>query len=150
MASAAGCGNDSPPPFNVASVVPVVPDALLPGASHLVDDVECDLPDLSRLGPVACTAVVAGVEIPVLVHPPGLDGRIRIESPAEVVVASNVASRVTDRLRAETGVEVRTTCFPDARVARSGQVFEELGLGLQATNLLKCVGFFCILLLTVG
>ena len=124
VASVAGCGGDGPSTFNAASVVPLVPDALLPSASHLVDDVECYLPEPSRLGPLACTAVVAGLEIPVLVHSPGLDGRIRIESPAKVVLATNGANHVNDRLRSETGVEARTACVPEARVARKGQAFD--------------------------
>ena len=118
----AGCGSADPPPFDARSVVPLVADALLPGATHLVTDVACD--DSDRLGPMACTAVVSGVEVPVLVHPPGLDGRIRIESPAEVVTGADVAYRVDQRLTTDTGVEARVTCTPDARVLRAGQAFD--------------------------
>lgn len=117
-----GCGSDDPPPFDASSVVPLVADALLPGATHLVGDVACD--DSGRLGPMSCTAVVSGVEVPVLVHPPGLDGRIRIESPVEVVTGADVADRVAERLAADTGVDVRATCTPDARVVRTGQAFD--------------------------
>jgi len=121
----AGCGSDDPPPFDFAAVVPLVADALLPGATHLVDGATCDdVGHGERLGPVACTVTLAGAEIPVLVHPPGLDGRIRIESPAEVVTAVDVADQVAERLTADTGVEARTTCTPEARVLRTGQTFD--------------------------
>jgi len=122
VALTAACGSDDEPPFDASSVVPLVADALLPGAAHLVGEVACE--DSDRLGPMACTVVVSGVEVPVLVHPPGPDGRIRIESPAEVVTGADVAARVAERLTADTGVEARATCGPDARVLRSGQAFD--------------------------
>ena len=119
----AGCGSDRSPPLDSATVIPLVAHALLPGATHLIDGVVCE--DRSdRLGPLACTAVVSGVEVPVLVHPPGLDGRIRVESPAEVLSAADVADRVAKRLAADTGVEARATCTPDVRVVRAGQAFD--------------------------
>ncbi len=123
VALATACGSDGPPPFDVTTVRPLVADALLPGAAHLVTGVDCT-PEPGRLGPVACTAVVAGAEVPVLVHPPGPDGRIRVESPAEVVAAADVAARVAERLTADTGVDAEVSCVPDARVSRPGQAFD--------------------------
>ena len=120
----AGCGADGPTPLDIGAVERQVPGVLLPGHPDLVADVDCGDPVPTGLGPMPCTAVVSGVEVPVIVHGPALDGRIRVESPADVVAAVDLSGRVAARLQADIGVEARVACTPAVRVAFAGQTFD--------------------------
>lgn len=129
------CGTDEPSTFDVKSVEPLVAEALMPSAPQLVDSAKCSAPIIDRLGPIACIASVADVEIPVLVHPPGVDGRIRVESSAMVVWADDVANQVEERLTADTGIDTQVSCSPAARVSRSGQEFTCRAIDPQGRNM---------------
>ena len=120
---AAGCGSDGAPDFDLETIAAMVPALLVPGHPEVVDGVDCGDPDPYRLGPVACTAVLSGVEIPVLVHRPAIDGRIRVESPVEVVGAADVAAEAAVRLESDLGLVNVVVCMPAVRVAREGQAF---------------------------
>lgn len=121
--SVAGCGGPEPATFDVEAVEPLVPMALLPAHPGLIAGVDCGSPDPDRLGPVACVATVAGVEVSVLVHRPAIDGRIRVESPALLVDAADVATQAAGRLEADLGFPVAVACLPAVRVAVPGQEF---------------------------
>ncbi len=120
---AAGCGSDGAPDFDLEAIEAMVPAVLVPGHPEVVEGVDCGDPDPDRLGPVACTAILSGVEIPVLVHRPAIDGRIRVESPVEVVDAVDVAAEAAVRLESDLGVVIVVACTPAVRVAREGQAF---------------------------
>ena len=120
---AAGCGGDGAPDFDLEAIEAMVPAVLVPGHSEVVEGVDCGDPDPDRLGPVACTAILSGVEIPVLVHRPAIDGRIRVESPVEVVGAADVAAEAAVRLESDLGLVNVVVCMPAVRVAREGQAF---------------------------
>ena len=122
-AAAVACGSDGSASLDVGAVEREVPGVLLPGHPGLVVDVDCGTPDPAGLGPLPCTAVVAGVEIPVIVHRPAVDGRVRVESPADLVAAVDLAGRAAERLSAEIGVDARVSCTPAARVAFAGEAF---------------------------
>ena len=120
---AAGCGSDGAPDFDLEAIEAMVPAVLVPGHPEVVEGVDCGAPDPDRLGPVACTAILSGVEVPVLVHRPAIDGRIRVESPVEVVGAVDVAAEAAVRLESDLGVVIVVACTPAVRVAREGQAF---------------------------
>ena len=120
---AAGCGSDGAPDFDLEAIEAMVPAVLVPGHPEVVEGVDCGDPDPDRLGPVACTAILSGVEIPVLVHRPAIDGRIRVESPVEVVGAADVAAEAAVRLESDLGLVNVVVCMPAVRVAREGQAF---------------------------
>ena len=121
--SMSGCGRPEPATLDIEVVEPLVPAALLPAPPALVVDVACGSPDPDRLGPVRCVATVSGVEVSVLVHRPAIDGRIRVESPALLVDAADVATRAAGRLEADLGFPVAVACRPAVRVAVPGQEF---------------------------
>ena len=120
---AAGCGGDGAPDFDLEAIEAMVPAVLVPGHPEVVEGVDCGDPDPDRLGPVACTAILSGVEVPVLVHSPAIDGRIRVESPVEVVGAVDVAAEAAVRLESDLGLVNVVVCMPAVRVAREGQAF---------------------------
>ena len=120
---AAGCGGDGAPDFDLEAIEAMVPAVLVPGHPEVVEGVDCGDPDPDRLGPVACTAILSGVEVPVLVHRPAIDGRIRVESPVEVVGAVDVAAEAAVRLESDLGLVNVVVCMPAVRVAREGQAF---------------------------
>lgn len=121
---ASACGADGPKPLDLKAVERQVPGVLLPGHPDLVVDVNCGELASTGLGAMSCTAVVAGVEIPVIVHRPAIDGRIRVESPADLVAAADLAGLAAERLTADTGVTARVSCTPAVRVAFAGQTFD--------------------------
>jgi len=120
---AAGCGSDGAPDFDLEAIEAMVPAVLVPGHPEVVEGVDCGDPDPDRLGPVACTAILSGVEVPVLVHRPAIDGRIRVESPVEVGGAVDVAAEAAVRLESDLGLVNVVVCMPAVRVAREGQAF---------------------------
>ena len=120
---AAGCGSDGAPDFDLEAIEAMVPAVLVPGHPEVVEGVDCGAPDPDGLGPVACTAILSGVEVPVLVHRPAIDGRIRVESPVEVVDAVDLAAEAAARLESDLGVAIVVACTPAVRVAREGQAF---------------------------
>ncbi|MDG2428718.1 MAG: hypothetical protein P8M16_09875 [Acidimicrobiales bacterium] len=109
--------------MNVGEVEQQVPAILLPGHPTLVTEVNCEDLDSGRLGAVRCTALVAGTEVPVIVHRPALDGRIRVETPANVVTGVDLSGWAAKRLMVDTGVDVSVTCTPAVRVAYAGEKF---------------------------
>ncbi len=121
---AAACTDDGPTALDVEAVERQVPGVLLGGHPELVTDVDCGDPGPGGLGPLSCTAVVAGTPVPVIVHRPASDGRVRVESPAAMVVAVDLAGQVGDRLVTDTGVVTRVSCTPAVRVAFAGQSFD--------------------------
>ena len=121
---ASACGADGPTPLDLEAVERQVSGVLLPAHPDLVADVDCGEPASTGLGPMSCTAVVAGVEIPVIVHRPAVDGRIRVESPADLVAAVDLAGLAAERLTTDTGVTARVSCAPAVRVAFAGQTFD--------------------------
>ena len=120
---AAGCGGEGVPAFDLEAIEAEVPTLLVPAHPGAVEDVDCGDPDPDGLGPVACTAILAGVEVRVLVHRPSIDGRIRVESRVDLVEAVDVAKAVAVRLESDIGVVNALACTPAVRVAREGQVF---------------------------
>ena len=119
----AGCGGGGEATLDIGAVERQIPSVLLPGHPDLVTEVNCGSPDPDGLGPLPCTALVADTPVPVHVNQPGIDGRVRVWSPIEVVVAVDLAARVVERLRGDTGVEARVTCSPSVRVAFPGESF---------------------------
>ena len=117
------CGSDGPASLDIGAIEREVPGVLLPGHPGLVVDVDCGTPDPAGLGALSCTAVVAGMEIPVIVHRPAVDGRVRVESPVDLVSAGDLAGRAAERLSVETGVDAQVSCTPAARVAFAGEAF---------------------------
>ena len=121
---ASACGADGSTPLDLEAVERQVPGVLLPAHPSLITDVDCGEPASTGLGPMSCTAVVAGVEIPVIVHRPAVDGRIRVESPADLVAAVDLAGLAAERLTIDTGVTAHVSCAPAVRVAFAGQTFD--------------------------
>ena len=119
----AGCGVGGEAPLDIDAVERQIPTVLLPGHPDLVTEVDCGSPDPEGLGPLSCTALVADTPVPVHVNRPGIDGRVRVRSPIEVVVAVDLAARVAERLRGDTGVDARVACSPSVRVAFPGESF---------------------------
>ena len=109
--------------LDIGAVERRISSVLLPGHPGLVTEVDCGSPDPQDLGPLSCTALVAGTPVPVHVNRPGLDGRVRVRSPVEVVAAVDLAARVVERLRGDTGVDARVACSPSVRVAFPGEAF---------------------------
>ncbi|MDG2161342.1 MAG: hypothetical protein P8K65_08130 [Acidimicrobiales bacterium] len=120
---AIGCGGAAAPTFDLEAIEAEVPTLLVPAYPGAVIDVDCGDPDPDGLGPVACTAILAGAEVRVLVHRPSIDGRIRVESSVELVEAVDVAAAATARLESDLGVVNSLVCSPAVRVAREGQTF---------------------------
>ena len=123
VAAAAACADDGTTALDVEAVERQMAGVLLGGHPELVTDVDCGDPDPRGFGPFSCTAVVAGTPVPVMVHRPASDGRVRIESPVAVVTAVDLAGRAVERLAADTGVAARVSCTPSVRVAFTGQSF---------------------------
>ena len=98
----AGCGVGGEAPLDIDAVERQIPTVLLPGHPDLVTEVDCGSPDPEGLGPLSCTALVADTPVPVHVNRPGIDGRVRVRSPIEVVVAVDLATRVAERESAST------------------------------------------------
>jgi len=119
----AACGVGGDVTLDIDAVERQIPSVLLPGHPDLVTEVDCGSPDPAGLGPLSCTALVADTSVPVHVNRPGIDGRVRVRSPIEVVVAVDLAARVAERLRGDTGVDARVACSPSVRVAFSGESF---------------------------
>jgi len=117
------CGGSEPPELDVGTVERAVPLVLLPDNPELVTDVACPLLASPGLGPVPCTASIAGLSVPLIVSRPGADGRVHVESPVELVMADEVASDAEERLDSDLGVDNEVTCEPALRVSRAGQEF---------------------------
>ena len=111
----AACGGGGEVTLDIGAVERQISSVLLPGHPDLVTEVDCGSPDPQDLGPLSCTALVADTPVPVHVNRPGIDGRVRVRSPIEVVAGVDLAARVAERLRGDTGV--------DARVAFPGEAF---------------------------
>ena len=88
----AGCGVGGDVTLDIDAVERQIPSVLLPGHPDLVTEVDCGSPAPAGLGPLSCTALVADTPVPVHVNRPGIDGRVRVRSPIEVVVAVDLAS----------------------------------------------------------
>ncbi len=119
----AACGGGGEATLDIGAVERQIPSVLLPGHPDLVTEVDCGSPDPQDLGPLSCTALVADTPIPVHVNRPGIDGRVRVRSPIEVVAGVDLAARVAQRLRGDTGVDVQVACSPSVRVAFPGEAF---------------------------
>jgi len=119
----AACGGDGEATLDIGAVERQISSVLLPGHPDLVTEVDCGSPDPQDLGPLSCTALVADTPVPVHVNRPGIDGRVRVRSPIEVVAGVDLAARVAERLRGDTGVDVQVACSPSIRVAFPGEAF---------------------------
>ncbi len=120
---ATACTAIEPAGIDVEAVERAVPLALLPDHPDLVSEVACPLLGSEGLGPVPCTAVIAGLSVPLVISRPDTDGRVHIKSPVEVVRAVEVASEAKVRLDSDLGVDNAATCEPALRVSRAGQAF---------------------------
>ncbi len=123
VAVVTACGASEPAGIDVEAVEQAVPLALLPGHPELVADVACPLLASEGLGPVPCTATIAGLSVPLIVSRPSADGRVYAETPVELVMADEVASDAEERLDSDLGVDNAVTCEPVLRVSRAGQEF---------------------------
>ena len=123
MLVGAACGGGSDVTLDIGAVERQISSVLLPGHPDLVTEVDCGSPDPEDLGPLSCTALVADAPVPVHVNRPGLDGRVRVRSPIEVVAGLDLAARVAERLQYDIGVDVRVACSPSVRVAFPGEAF---------------------------
>mgnify|MGYP006083585883 CR=1 FL=1 len=119
----AACAGDGSTTMDIGDVEQQLPSILLPGYPTLVTEVNCENLDPGRLGPVRCTASIAGAEVPVIVHRPARDGQIRVKTPADVVAGVDLAGRAAERLMTDTGVEASVICRPAVRVAYAGERF---------------------------
>jgi len=132
---ATGCGGAPLPAFDLEAIEAEVPALLVPAHPGAVDEVDCGDPDPDGLGPVACTAILSGREIPVVVHRPAIDGRIRVESPVMVVDAAEVAARLAIRLESDLGKPNLVQCAPAVRVASEGEEFSCTARGPEGHTL---------------
>ena len=132
----AGCGGAPLPALDLEAIEAEVPALLVPAHPGAVEEVDCGDPDPDGLGPVACTAILSGREIPVVVHRPALDGRIRVESPVMVVDAIEVAARLAARLESDLGKPNLAQCTPAFRVASEGEQFSCTAIGPEGRTLL--------------
>ena len=132
---AAGCGGAPLPAFDLEAIEAEVPALLVPAHPGAVEEVDCGDPYPDGLGPVACTAILSGREIPVVVHRPAIDGRIRVESPVMVVDASEVAARLAARLESDLGKPNLVRCAPAVRVAGEGEQFSCTAIGPEGRTL---------------
>ena len=119
----AACGGGGEATLDIGAVERQISSVLLPGHPDLVTEVDCGSPDPQDLGPLSCTALVADTPVPVHVNWPGIDGRVRVRSPIQVVAGVDLAARVAERLRGDTGVDVQVACSPSVRVAFPGEAF---------------------------
>ena len=119
----AACGVTEPAGIDVEAVEQAIPLALLPDHPDLVTDVACPQLGSDGLGPVSCTAAVAVLAVPLIVSRPDVDGRVRVESPVELVLAVEVESLTEERLDSDLGVDNAVICKPALRVSRVGQKF---------------------------
>jgi len=117
------CADAPVPALDIEAIEAEVPGLLVPTHPELVLDVDCGDPDPDGLGPIACTAILSGMEIPVVVHRPAIDGQIRVKSPVVVVDAVEVAAEVAERLESDLGVPNLVVCVPAVRVAAQGEQF---------------------------
>ncbi|MBC8194328.1 MAG: hypothetical protein ISR43_05880 [Acidimicrobiia bacterium] len=120
---ASACGVSEPAGIDVEAVERAVPLALLPDHPDLVTGVSCPELGSDGLGPVSCTAAVAGLAIPLIVSRPDAVGRVKVESPVELVMAVEVALLTEERLNNDLGVDNEVACEPAIRVSRAGQRF---------------------------
>ena len=120
----AGCGSpDRPTTVDVEALERAIPAGLVPDHPEVVTVVSCPEITLDGLGPVSCTAIIAGVDVPVRVTRPDRLDQMEVSSGVFLVRAVDVAAEVEERLVADLGDVDSVSCDPPVRVARSGQQF---------------------------
>ncbi|MDP7508919.1 MAG: hypothetical protein QF532_10855 [Acidimicrobiales bacterium] len=119
-----GCGSpDRPAAVDVEALEQAIPAGLVPDHPEVVTVVACPEITLDGLGPVSCTAIISGVDIPVKVTRPDHLDQMRVSTGVSLVRAVDVAVEVGERLVADLGDVGVVTCDPPVRVARAGQQF---------------------------
>jgi hypothetical protein len=119
-----GCGSpDRPAVVDVEALEQAIPAGLVPDHPEVVTVVACPEITLDGLGPVSCTAIISGVDIPVKVTRPDHLDQMRVSTGVSLVRAVDVAVEVGERLVADLGDVGEVTCDPPVRVARAGQQF---------------------------
>lgn len=119
------CGSvGGPAGIDLTAVEAAVPAGLVPDHPEAVTGVSCPEMPLDGLGPVSCTAEVAGTEFPVKVTRPDRLDQMTVSAGVALVRAVDVADEVAERLAEDLGDVASVTCAPDVHVARSGQVFD--------------------------
>ncbi|MBC8365592.1 MAG: hypothetical protein H8E59_11380 [Actinobacteria bacterium] len=119
-----GCGSpDRPAAVDVEALEQLIPAGLVPDHPEVVTVVSCPEITLDGLGPVSCTAVISGVDVPVKVTRPDHLDRMRVSTGVSLVRAADVAVEVGERLVADLGDVGEVSCDPPVRVAAAGQQF---------------------------
>ena len=119
-----GCGApDRPATVDVETLERAIPAGLVPDHPEVVTVVACPEITLDGLGPVSCTAIIAGVDVPVKVTRPDRLDRMVVSAGETLVRSVDVAAEVEERLVTELGDVDEVSCDPPVRVARSGQQF---------------------------
>ena len=119
-----GCGSpDRPGAVDIEALERAIPAGLVPDHPESVTVVDCPEITLDGLGPVSCTAVIAGVDVPVKVTRPDRLNRMEVSIGVALVRAGDVEVEVEERLVADLGDVVDVSCDPPVRVARSDQQF---------------------------
>ena len=84
-----GCGApDRPGTVDVETLERAIPAGLVPDHPEVVTVVACPEITLDGLGPVSCTAIIAGVDVPVKVTRPDRLDRMVVSVPASSSPAS--------------------------------------------------------------
>ena len=119
----AACGSSEPQLVDPGALERSIPQALLPTAPELVEQVSCPPMDAERLSTVSCTVTIAGYPISVTVTGPDPFKGVRVSAADSLLWASDLADRVVERLDADLGPGNPVDCEPVVRVAKAGQTF---------------------------
>ncbi len=114
---------DRPNSVDISALVEAIPAELVPEYPEAVTDVVCPEIVFDGLGPVLCTAFLAGSEIRIKVTRPDVDGQMKVSTAVKIVYASDVAEELGGRLSQDLGDVEEVGCEPGVRVARSGEQF---------------------------
>lgn len=120
----AACGSSEPQLVDPGALERSIPQALLPTAPELVEQVSCPPMDAERLSTVSCTVTIVGHPISVTVTGPDLFKGVRVSAADSLVWASDLADRAGERLDTDLGAGNSVVCEPVVRVAKAGQIFD--------------------------
>tara|TARA_B100001123_G_scaffold393540_1_gene473589 strand:- start:587 stop:1093 length:507 start_codon:yes stop_codon:yes gene_type:complete len=124
LAASTACGSpERPTSVDVEALEAAIPASLVPEHPEAVTVVVCPEIAVDGLGPVSCTAIVAGVDVLVKVTRPDRLDQMEVSAAVSLVRATDVADEVGGRLAADLGGVDRVTCEPAVRVAVAGQEF---------------------------